>query len=83
MKKLIILILTTLLLQSCRICCNGNPKLTTRYMSTCIDSMDLAPNIKVPDIIAITDVTGTKVNQLSDGVYIVVFSDNTRIMVVN
>jgi len=52
-------------------------------MSTCIDSMDLAPNIKVPDIIAITDVTGTKVNQLSDGVYIVVFSDNTRIMVVN
>ena len=83
MRKLIILILTTLFLQSCRICCNGNPKLTTRYMDTCVDSMDLAPNIKVPEIIAITDVVGNPVSKLDDGVYIVIFSDNTRIMVVN
>lgn len=52
-------------------------------MSTCVDPMDLPPNIKVPDIIAITDVVGNPVVTLSDGVYIVVFSDNTRIMIVN
>lgn len=81
MRKLIILILTTPLLQSCRICCNGNPKLTTRYMSTCIDS--IAPNIEVPEIISITDVVGKEVSKIDDGVYIVKLSNNERVKIIN
>jgi hypothetical protein len=81
MRNLIILILITPLLQSCRICCNGNPKLTTRYMSTCIDS--IAPNIEVPEIISITDVVGKEVVSINDGVYIVKLSNNERVKIIN
>jgi hypothetical protein len=81
MKNLIILIVTTLFLQSCRICCNGNPKLTTRYMNTCIDS--IAPNIEVPEIKSITDVVGKEVSKLDDGVYIVILSNNERVKIIN
>ena len=81
MKNLIILILTTLLLQSCRICCNGNPKLTTRYMSTCIDS--IAPDIEVPEIKSIVDVCGKEVVSISDGVYIVKLSNGEFVKIIN
>lgn len=52
-------------------------------MSTCIDPMDLPPNIKVPDIVSIKDVIGTEVNTLADGVYVVTLSNGEHIMVVN
>ena len=81
MRKLIILILTTLFLQSCRICCNGNPKLTTRYMSTCIDS--IAPNIEVPKIESITDVVGKPVEKLNKGVYVILLSNGDHVKIIN
>jgi len=80
MKNLIIIILITATLQSCRICCNGNPKhynarnLTDRV---CIDTLNL------PVIISITDVVGKEVEVLSDGVYIVTLSDNTKVKIIN
>lgn len=81
MKNLIILILTTVLLNGCRICCNGNPKLTTRYMSTCTDS--IAPDIEVPEIKSIIDVCGKEVSRIDDGVYIVKLSNGEFVKIIN
>lgn len=84
-KNLIILILTALLLQGCRICCSSGEKhYNTRYLTnktTCIDS--IAPCIDVPDIVSITDIVGKQVNTLSDGVYLVKLSNNTYVMIIN
>lgn len=85
MKNLIILILVAVLLQSCRICCNGEPKhynarnLTDRVF---VDTSG-APCIDVPEIIALTDIVGKPVDKLNDGVYIVVLSNNERVIIVN
>jgi hypothetical protein len=85
MKKLIILILVTVLLQSCRICCNGEPKhynarnLTDRVF---VDTLG-APCIDVPEIVVLTDIVGKPVDKLNDGVYIVVLSNNERVIIVN
>lgn len=77
MKNLIILTLTTLLLNGCRICCSSEPKhynarnLTDRV---CTD---------VPTIEKITDVCGKEVQTLSDGVYIVILSNGERVKIIN
>jgi hypothetical protein len=73
MKKLIIIAILTITLQSCRVCCNGNPMLNTRYLSNC----------ELPTIVKITDVCGKQVDKLSDGVYIVELSNGERIKVIN
>lgn len=85
MKNLIILILIAATLQSCRICCNGNPKhynarnLTDRVF---VDTSG-APCIDVPEIVVLTDIVGKPVEKLNDGVYIVVLSNNERVIIVN
>jgi hypothetical protein len=42
-----------------------------------------APCIDVPEIIALTDIVGKPVDKLNDGVYIVVLSNNERVIIVN
>jgi hypothetical protein len=42
-----------------------------------------APCIDVPEIVALTDIVGKPVQKLNDGVYIVVLSNNERVIIVN
>lgn len=85
MKKLITIILIAAILQSCRVCCNSEPKhynarnLTDRVF---VDTSG-APCIDVPEIVVLTDIVGKPVEKLNDGVYIVVLSNNERVIIVN
>jgi len=85
MKKITLLLGIIVLLQSCRICCNGEPKhynarnLTDRVF---VDTSG-APCIDVPEIVVLTDIVGKPVDKLNDGVYIVVLSNNERVIIVN
>lgn len=84
MKKILLMISVATLLSSCVV--NSSSKhfnarnLTNK--TTCVDPMDVAPNIKV-EIVSITDVCGKPVDKLDDGVYIVILSDNKRVKVIN
>ncbi len=84
MKKILLLVSVVTLLSSCVV--NSSSKhYNTRNLTnrtTCVDPMDVAPNIKV-EIVSITDVCGKPVDKLDDGVYIVTLNNNTRVKVIN
>lgn len=78
MKKIILLLIITAVLQSCKV--HNKSK---HYNSRNLSDRTEVPCYDVPTIVSITDVVGNPVKSLNDGVYIVKLSNGERIKIIN